>query len=144
MMISRMNVVASVAMVAAVALWMTGCNQAGNDSVASSADSAEAEHGEHEHGEGEHGHSHDGEEGEHDHAHGPTHGGWWCYEHGIPEEECSMCDADVAADFKAKGDWCEEHNRADSQCFICHPELKQKFVALYEAKYGEKPPEPTE
>jgi hypothetical protein len=70
------------------------------------------------------------------------HGGWWCDEHGVPEEECSMCSAKVAAAFKKKGDWCAKHERADSQCFICHPELEAKYAARYEAKYGKKPPFP--
>ena len=72
------------------------------------------------------------------------HGGWWCIEHGIPEEECSMCSKKAADDFKAKGDWCEEHNRAESQCFKCDPSRAEKFAKLYEAKYGEQPPAPTE
>ena len=71
------------------------------------------------------------------------HGEWWCGEHGVPEEICAQCDSSLVADFKAKGDWCDEHNRPDSQCFIHHPELKQKFAAQYEAKYGKQPPEPT-
>jgi hypothetical protein len=55
-----------------------------------------------------------------------------------------MCSAKVAADFKKKGDWCEEHDRAKSQCFICNPKLKDKYAALYRAKYGKEPPEPTD
>jgi len=73
---------------------------------------------------------------------GHDHSGWWCDEHGIPEDVCSMCSAKVAADFQKKGDWCKEHDRADSQCFKCHPELEAKFAAQYEAKYGKKPPTP--
>ncbi len=68
------------------------------------------------------------------------HSGWWCVEHAIPEEECSMCSATAAKDFKDKDDWCEEHNRAESQCFICDPSRAEKYAKLYEAKYGEKPP----
>lgn len=70
------------------------------------------------------------------------HSGWWCDEHGVPEEECSMCSSKVAKECKAKGDWCDKHDRAKSQCFICDPSLKDKFAAKYEAKYGKKPPEP--
>ena len=77
---------------------------------------------------------------DHDHAGHDDHSGWWCPEHGIPEEECSMCSAEAADKLKAKGDWCEKHDRAGSQCFICHPELKEKFAAKYRAKYGEEPP----
>lgn len=69
---------------------------------------------------------------------------WWCDEHGIPEAECSMCSARVAADFKKKGDWCDKHDRAKSQCFICNPERKAFYAAKYKAKYGKEPPEPTD
>lgn len=75
---------------------------------------------------------------------GAGHDGWWCNEHGIPEDVCSMCSSKVAAEFQKKGDWCEEHDRAESQCFICHPDLETKFAAQYEAKYGKQPPKPTE
>jgi hypothetical protein len=70
------------------------------------------------------------------------HSSWWCDEHGVPEAECSMCSAKVAAAFKKKGDWCEKHDRAKSQCFICDPSLEAKYAARYEAKYGKKPPIP--
>lgn len=70
------------------------------------------------------------------------HSGWWCDEHGVPEEECSMCSSRAAKACKAKGDWCDKHTRARSQCFICEPALMEKFAARYEAKYGKKPPVP--
>jgi cobalt-zinc-cadmium efflux system membrane fusion protein len=73
---------------------------------------------------------------------GHTHEGWWCKEHGVPEEVCAQCDSKLVADFKVKGDWCEKHNRPESQCFICHPEKEAEFAALYEAKFGEQPPKP--
>ncbi len=72
------------------------------------------------------------------------HSGWWCVEHGIPEDVCSMCNSKVAAEFQRKGDWCDEHNRARSQCFHCDPALEQRFAAQYEAKYGKQPPKPIE
>ena len=72
------------------------------------------------------------------------HGGWWCNEHGVPEDECALCKTSLVAEFKAKGDWCDEHSRPDSQCFECHPENFEKFAARYEAKFGEQPPKPTE
>ena len=68
----------------------------------------------------------------------------WCVEHGVPESECGRCDSNLAAEFQHKGDWCEEHNRPESQCFICRPDAEAKFAAQYEAKFGEKPPKPTE
>jgi len=73
---------------------------------------------------------------------GHDHGGWWCVEHGVPEEICGLCDSKLAAEFQRKGDWCKEHDRPDSQCFECHPELKATFAARYQAKYGAPPPEP--
>lgn len=72
------------------------------------------------------------------------HSGWWCVEHAIPEEECSMCSAAAAKEFKEKGDWCVEHNRAESQCFICDASRAEKYAKLYQAKYGKKPPAATE
>jgi hypothetical protein len=73
---------------------------------------------------------------------GHSHEGWWCDEHGVPEEVCAQCNIKLVADFKAKSDWCEKHNRPESQCFICHPEKEAGFAALYEAKFGKKPPKP--
>src|SRR5262249_54604397 len=75
-----------------------------------------------------------GEKKEHDHS------GWWCDEHGMPEEVCAQCNRKLAAEFKKKGDWCKEPDRPDSQCFVCHPELREKFAAQYRAKYGKEPP----
>jgi len=68
----------------------------------------------------------------------------WCVEHGVPESQCGRCDTSLAAEFQQKGDWCKEHNRPESQCFICRPDAEAKFAATYEAKFGEKPPKPTE
>jgi len=72
------------------------------------------------------------------------HSGWWCSTHGVPEELCAQCNSLLAAEYQQKGDWCEQHNRPESQCFICQPELEGKFAAQYEAKFGKKPPKPTE
>ena len=66
--------------------------------------------------------------------------GWWCDEHGVPEEICALCSSKLAAEFKAKGDWCDEHDRPESQCFTCHPDLQAEFASEYEARYGEPPP----
>ena len=68
------------------------------------------------------------------------HSGWWCIEHGVPEEVCAQCDPKLAAEYQQKGDWCKEHNRPESQCFLCRPDAEAKFAAVYEAKFGEKPP----
>src|SRR5690348_4829722 len=75
-------------------------------------------------------------------AAGHSHEGWWCDEHGVPEEVCARCNTKLVADFKAKNDWCKEHERPDSQCFVCHPEKEAEFAAQYEAKYGKQPPKP--
>ncbi len=68
------------------------------------------------------------------------HEGWWCKEHGIPEEECSMCSARAAKECKARRDWCKKHDRALTQCFICNPKRKEFYAAKYRAKYGKEPP----
>ena len=72
------------------------------------------------------------------------HSGWWCIEHAIPEEVCSMCSGKYAKECKDKGDWCEEHDRAKSQCFKCDPSSAEKYAKLYEAKYGQQSPAPIE
>lgn len=73
-----------------------------------------------------------------------SHGGWWCVEHGVPEEECALCDTSLVAKFKEDGDWCDEHDRPESQCFICSPARFDKFASRYEAKTGQEPPQPEE
>src|SRR5258708_2745031 len=85
---------------------------------------------------GSSGHANTEESGLHEHS------TWWCGEHGVPEEECGLCNAKLAAQLQKKGDWCKEHDRPDSQCFVCHPEKEAQFSARYEAKYGKKPPRP--
>jgi cobalt-zinc-cadmium efflux system membrane fusion protein len=70
------------------------------------------------------------------------HSGWWCVEHGVPEEVCGLCNTKLAAEMQKKGDWCRDHDRPDSQCFVCHPELEAQFAAQYEAKHGKQPPKP--
>lgn len=113
-------------------LFIAGCGasteQADNHDADGGTQAAAAGHDDHDHG--------------HDHGHNLH--GWWCSEHGVPEGECARCDASLIAGFKEKDDWCEEHNRPDSQCFLCDPKRAEKFIARYEAKFGEKPPEPTE
>lgn len=115
---------------AVATLVMAGCSKPaseGTDSANQGSEASKNEGGEHAHVDGD-----------------PSHGGWWCVEHGVPEEQCAMCNTKLAAEHREKGDWCEEHNRPDSLCFICHPEKAEKYAALYEAKFGEQPPKPTE
>ena len=104
----------------------TGCNQSDESTATATS------------GDGHEGDDHEGESAGHDHS------GWWCPEHGIPEEVCTRCNSTLIAQFKEKGDWCETHDRPDSNCFHCHPELEAKFAARYAAKYGEEPPTPTD
>ncbi|MBM4069482.1 MAG: RND transporter [Planctomycetes bacterium] len=78
--------------------------------------------------------------GKHVHVHGE----WWCDEHGVPEEVCARCKPELVAEFKQKKDWCDKHDRPRSQCFVCEPKLFERFAAQYVAKYGKKPPQPTE
>ena len=68
--------------------------------------------------------------------------GWWCDDHGVVEDECSVCQKAVFTKLK-KDEICPKHpDRAKSQCFICNPELWEKSKATYVAKYGKEPPEP--
>ena len=48
----------------------------------------------------------------------------WCTEHGVPESQCTRCNPELVAAFKATGDWCEEHGLPESQCLKCNPDLK--------------------
>src|ERR1051325_2548296 len=72
------------------------------------------------------------------------HDAWWCAEHGVPEDICSICMSEAAAKkmFKDQGDWCEIHDRAKSQCFKCDPSKYKKFEDMYVAKYNKKPEPP--
>jgi hypothetical protein len=71
--------------------------------------------------------------------------GWWCEEHGIPEEICGLCNKEYRDKKRAEGDWCETHKRLRSQCFKCDPSLYEKvFEPMYVAKYGNKPERPPE
>jgi len=115
-MSTKSLLILSAILVASVSIGLTGCGKAADKKV-STATPATAASGE---------------------AH--SHEGWWCNEHGVPEEVCAQCSTKLAADFKAKGDWCTKHNRPESQCFICHPEKEAEYAALYEAKMGKKPP----
>ena len=113
------------------AMSLSGCNNSETAEETTPEATAVAAEGGEEHAHGEHGHEH-------------GHGGWWCGEHGVPEEVCARCDTSLIADFKKEGDWCEEHARPESQCFICGPERFEKFAARYKAKMGEEPPKPEE
>lgn len=48
----------------------------------------------------------------------------WCAEHAVPESQCTRCNPDLIAAFKATGDWCIEHGLPESQCLKCNPDLK--------------------
>jgi hypothetical protein len=48
----------------------------------------------------------------------------WCGEHQVPESQCTRCNPDLIAAFKATNDWCEEHGLPESQCLVCNPDLK--------------------
>ena len=48
----------------------------------------------------------------------------WCEEHQVPESQCTRCNPELIAAFKATGDWCEEHGVPESQCTKCNPDLK--------------------
>jgi hypothetical protein len=67
------------------------------------------------------------------------HSGWWCDEHGLPEEVCDLCSKKYRTAEKAKGNWCE-HDRVKTSCFKCNPGLKEKYAAEYKAKFGKEPP----
>ena len=122
-----MRLVIGMVLAALVTVGFTGCGAKSEPVVSQQPADAHA------------GHEHAGEEQAAD-----AHGGWWCIEHGVPEGECALCDTSLIAGFKSQGDWCDEHQRPETHCFVCNPENLNKFAARYEAKFGEKPPQPTE
>jgi len=107
---------ALLALVAGVALAVTGCGPGDTGKVAK-AQKTEAKGG---------GHNYKGRD--------------WCAEHGMPESICVQCDSKLAKKYKDKGDWCDEHDVPKSQCFKCDPKLREKFAQEYRDKYGEDPP----
>lgn len=48
----------------------------------------------------------------------------WCGEHAVPESQCTRCNPELVAAFKATGDWCEEHGLPESQCLTCNPDIE--------------------
>jgi hypothetical protein len=42
----------------------------------------------------------------------------------VPESQCTQCNPELIAAFKATGDWCEEHGLPESHCLKCNPDLK--------------------
>ncbi|MCC7542719.1 MAG: hypothetical protein IT379_41265 [Deltaproteobacteria bacterium] len=48
----------------------------------------------------------------------------WCDEHGVPESQCTRCNAALIPAFKATHDWCDEHGLPESQCRACNPNLQ--------------------
>jgi cobalt-zinc-cadmium efflux system membrane fusion protein len=56
--------------------------------------------------------------------------GPWCFEHDVPEAECTRCNPELIAVYKAKGDWCAGHGLPESHCVLCNPELEAKFAVL--------------
>lgn len=55
------------------------------------------------------------------------HEGYWCEEHGVPEEMCSICmsAAEAKNRFKDKGDWCQLHDRAIAMLQVRSQTLRQ-------------------
>jgi hypothetical protein len=87
----------------ALALFLTACSGGTNDAPAATPPAADA-HG----------------------TPGAVPGSYedWCGEHGLPESQCTRCDASLAAAFQATGDWCQEHGLPESHCKQCNPEIE--------------------
>ena len=47
----------------------------------------------------------------------------WCAEHRVPESQCTLCNPELVAEFKAKNDWCGEHGLPESHCRLCNPDI---------------------
>lgn len=48
----------------------------------------------------------------------------WCDEHGVPESQCTKCNASLIPAFKATGDWCDQHKLPKSHDKECNPKLQ--------------------
>jgi hypothetical protein len=71
------------------------------------------------------------------------HDGWWCDEHGVPEDGCTMCDDKALKEAEKQGKLCPNHpDRSKDQCFICNPDLWPKSAQIYKDKEGKDPPFP--
>ena len=92
----------------AAVLWLTGSIHFGT--VQAEAPGAAGDG--HGHGDADECGSHEGE---------ASHDAEMCAEHGVPEPECTRCDASLVEAFKAKGDWCVEHGLPESHCAACNP-----------------------
>jgi|SRR6516165_9276600 hypothetical protein len=110
-----------------MAVAVSGCGHAGSETARQSKNTQKKSGSQAERAKGEEKKGHD-------------HEGWWCDEHGVPEEVCGQCNVKLAAEFQRKGDWCNDHDRPKSQCFKCDPKLRDRFAAQYRAKYGKEPP----
>ncbi len=120
-MIARFSSSVLIATVAAIVLAATGCSEKrANQQATAKSESKEDKKG------------------------NAKHDDWWCAEHGVPEEMCSICmsEREAKTKFKDQGDWCEIHDRAQSQCFKCDPSKYKKFEDMYVAKYNRKPDPP--
>jgi cobalt-zinc-cadmium efflux system membrane fusion protein len=54
----------------------------------------------------------------------------WCNEHGVYEDECTICHPELATEpAKPAGPMCDEHRLRESECGICHPELAAGLAA---------------
>ena len=127
----------ALALFAALAVLTAGCGQSastGSDAKGSGKDKSVAKNDGHSGGTPDGGAAPG--KGE---AKGGDHSGWWCDEHGLPEEVCDLCSKKYRAAEKAKGNWCE-HERVKSSCFKCNPGLREKYAAEYKAKFGKEPP----
>ncbi len=50
----------------------------------------------------------------------------WCNEHGVYEDECTICHPELAAAAEERDPnrlWCNEHGVYEDECTICHPEM---------------------
>ena len=43
----------------------------------------------------------------------------WCAGHGVPESQCTICNPELAAQYRDSGDWCLEHSLPESVCPLC-------------------------
>ena len=62
----------------------------------------------------------------------------WCAEHRVPESQCTKCNPELVAEFKAKNDWCGEHGLPESHCRLCNPGISFAQEPVLEIAFAEE------
>jgi cobalt-zinc-cadmium efflux system membrane fusion protein len=121
----------SILVLTVVVLALVNCGGAGEMGENAATLEAEAGHEGHNHGPGQHGKT----------ASLPTEEKPlldWCYEHSVPESQCTKCNPGLIEQFKATGDWCVGHALPESHCRLCNPGIRFEQEEILSAQARER------